>query len=150
MKNGRRGRWALVGIVTGAILVIALSGTSQEQEVKARAVTQIIAPAQIAANPLAQWDAEYPKALEQARQLQASNDSREQGEQLELELKELDETLRRYVRISERLRHKNRAAAATLNSLNNSMQMHSRQYQSISNALKAAHDVEMASIKNTK
>jgi len=139
-----------VGIVTGAILVIALSGTSQEQEVKTRAVTQTVATAQIAVNPLAQWDAEYPKALEQARQLQASNDSREQGERLELELKELDETLRRYVRISERLRHKNRAVAATLESLNNSMQMESRQFQTLSNALKAAHDVEQSSIRNIK
>ena len=150
MKNKRRSRWALVGIVAGAILLIALSGTSQVQEMKARAVTQTVATAEIAANPLAQWDADYPKALEQARQLQSSSSSREQGEQLELELKELDETLRRYVRISERLRHKNRAVTATFESLNNSMQMESRQFQTISNALKAAQDVENSSIKNTK
>ena len=113
MKNGRRSRWALVGIVAGAILVIALSGTSQEKEVKTSAVAQTVATARIASDPLAQWDLEYPKALAQARQLQSSGTSREQGEQLELELEELDEILRKYVRISERLRHKNRAVTAT-------------------------------------
>ena len=150
MKNGRSSRLALVGIVAIVIMVFALSGTSQERDIKPQAVTQSVTTAQFATNPLAQWDTDYSKALEQARQLQSSSSTREKGEQLELELKELDETLRKFIRVSERLRHKNRALTATMQSLNNSAQMESRAFQTISNALKAAQDAENNSIKNTK
>jgi len=85
-----------------------------------------------------------------AAQLKSSGQSPELTEQIESDLKAMDEALTEFVRVSERLRHKDRALTASLQSLNSSMQMESRLYQTLSNALKAAHDVEMGTIRNMR
>lgn len=143
-------RWIRVGIVVGAAMIFAAAGSAQTQEVQSRVMTHQAAIAKPAEDPLAGWETEYAKALETARQLQSSTRTRELGEQLELDLQAYDEALKVYVRASERLRHKDRALTATAASLDLSNQMQSRAFQVLSNALKAAHDVENASIRNVK
>ena len=128
--------------------VIAFSATSQVQQ-RVQPVTQSTARTAVA-SPLSQWQREYAEAMRLAAQLKRSGQSPELAEQIENDLRAMDEALTEYVRVSERLRHKNRALSESLQSLNSSMQMESRLYQTLSNALKAAHDVEMATIRNMK
>ena len=139
-----------VGIVAAAAMVFALPAFTQTQDVQSRVVTRQVAIAESMEAPLAEWDTEYAKALEAVRQLQSSSRTRELGEQLELDLAAYDAALREYVRVSERLRHKDRALTASAGSMDLSDQMQSRTYQIISNALKVAHDAENSSIRNLK
>jgi hypothetical protein len=139
-----------VGFVAAALMAFALPASAQTQEVQPRVVTRQAATKQVAVDPLGEWGAEYAKALEAAQQLQSSSRTRELGEQLELDLAAYDEALREYVRVSERLRHRDRALTATAASMDLNNQMQSRTYQTLSNALRAAHDAENASIRNMK
>jgi len=148
MKNRRPSRWALVAAAGTVVCVITLSATSQGQQ-RVQPVTQLTAKTAVA-SPLSQWQTEYAEAMKLAAQLKSSGQSPELAEQIESDLRAMDEALTEYVRVSERLRHKNRALTASLQSLNSSMQMESRLYQTLSNALKAAHDVEMGTIRNMK
>jgi hypothetical protein len=148
MKNRGPNRWALVAAAGAVVCVIALSATSQVQQ-RVQPVTQLTAKTAVA-SPLSQWQTEYAEAMRLAAQLKSSGQSPELAEQIENDLKAMDEALTEYVRVSERLRHKNRALTASLLSLNSSMQMESRLYQTLSNALKAAHDVEMGTIRNMR
>ena len=148
MKNSRPSRWALVAAAGAMMCVIALSATSQVQQ-RVQPVTQLTAKPAIA-NPLSQWQTEYAEAMRLAAQLKSSGQSPELAEQIESDLRAMDEALTEYVRVSERLRHKNRALTASLQSLNSSMQMESRLYQTLSNALKAANDVESSTVRNLR
>jgi uncharacterized coiled-coil protein SlyX len=148
MKN-RRPSWRTLVAVAGAVVcVIALSATSQEKQ-RVQPVTQLTARTTVA-SPLSQWQTEYAEAMKLAAQLKSSGQSPELAEQIESDLTAMDEALTEYVRVSERLRHKNRALTASLQSLNSSTQMESRLYQTVSNALKAAHEVEMGTIRNMR
>ncbi len=100
--------------------------------------------------PLTEWDAEYARALEAAKRLQSSASTRELGEQLELELLAYDEALKAYVRVSERLRHKDRALTASLDELKSAEGVSSRTLQTMSNAMKAAHDTVKNMINNIR
>ena len=148
MKNRRPSWWTLVAVAGAVVCVIALSATSQEKE-RVQPVTQLTARTTVA-SPLSQWQTEYAGAMRLAAQLKSSGQSPELAEQIESDLRAMDEALTEYVRVSERLRHKNRALTVSLQSLNSSMQMESRLYQTLSNALKAANDVEMGTIRNMK
>jgi hypothetical protein len=99
---------------------------------------------------LSAWSMEFSRALESARQLQSSADTRELGQQLELDLTAYDEALRKYVKVSERLRHKERALAATVDSLDGSSQKQSQVIHTISSALKAARDTKAAITRNLR
>ena len=148
MKNGRPSRLTLVTVAGAVVCVIALSATSQVQQ-RVQPVTQLTAGTAVA-SPLSQWQREYAEAMKLAAQLKSSGQSPELAEQIESDLRAMDEALTEYVRVSERLRHKNRALTVSLQSLNSSIQMESRLYQTVSNALKAAHDVEMGTIRNMR
>jgi len=130
------------------VCVVALSAASQEPQ-RVQPVTQLTARTAVA-SPLSQWQTDYAEAMRLAAQLKSSGQSPELAEQIESDLTAMDEALTEYVRVSDRLRHKNRALTVSLQSLNSSMQMESRLYQTLSNALKAAHDVEMGTIRNMR
>jgi len=148
MKNMRPNRWALVAAAGAVVCVVALSAASQEPQ-RVQPVTQLTARTAVA-SPLSQWQTDYAEAMRLAAQLKSSGQSPELAEQIESDLTAMDEALTEYVRVSDRLRHKNRALTVSLQSLNSSMQMESRLYQTLSNALKAAHDVEMGTIRNMR
>ena len=149
MKNGRSSRWTLVAVAGAVVCVIALSATSQVQQ-RVQPVTQLTVGTPVVASTLAQWQTEYAEAMKLVAQLKSSGQSPALDEQIENDLNAMDEALTEYVRVSERLRHKDRALTGSLLSLQNSMQRESRLYQTLSNALRAAHDVEMATIRNMK
>ena len=148
MKNRRPSWWTLVAVAGAVVCVIALSATSQEKE-RVQPVTQLTARTTVA-SPLSQWQTEYAGAMRLAAQLKSSGQSPELAEQIESDLRAMDEVLTEYVRVSERLRHKNRALTVSLQSLNSSMQMESRLYETVLNALDAAHDVGMSTIRNMR
>lgn len=150
MRQSSPSRWTCTAAVGAAVMAFALPAFTQTQDVQSRAVTSQTAIRQVAVDPLAGWNEEYAKALEAAQQLQSSESTRELGEQLELDLAAYDEALRGYLRASERLRHRDRALTATAASLDLSNQVESRTFQTLSNVLKAAHDVEKSSIRNMK
>ena len=148
MKNKSPSRWTLAAVAGALVSFIALSATSQVQQ-RVQPVTQVTARTAVG-SPLSQWRTDYAEAMKIAAQLKNSGQSPELAEEIENDLSAMDEALTEYVRVSERLRHKNRALTASLQSLNNSMRMESRLYQILSNALKAAHDVEMGTIRNMR
>jgi len=130
MRSRHLAGLALVGIV---VLVIAVSATTQGQQ-RVQSTTQLTVEAMKVAAELAQ------------------SGSPKHAARLENDLEALDQALREYVRASERLRHKDRAVTVTMEflALQNNIQMQSRQYQTISNALTAAHQVESAQVRNLK
>ena len=148
MKDERSSRWAFVGLACAALLVFAYSVSSQQ---RVQSTTQLTIRTPVVAGPLTEWDQHYAEAMKVAAELARSGHA-EHAERLENDLEDLDEALREYVRVSERLRHKDRALAETMQflALQNVMQMESRQYQTISNALKAAHDMKSSTIRNMK
>jgi len=148
MKNRRPSRWALASAAGAVVCVVALSATSQVQQ-RVQPVTQVTARTAVA-SPLSKWQTEYAEAMRLAAQLKSSGQSPELAGQIESDLRAMDEALTEYVRVSERLRHKNRALTASLQSLNSSVQMESRLYQTVSNALDVAHDVGMSTIRNMR
>ena len=147
MKSRHIARWAFVGIV---VLLIAVSATSQSQQ-RVQSKTQLTVPKPVVADPLAEWEKQYTEAMKVADEL-AKSGSPENAERLKNDLENLDAALRKYVRVSERLRHKNRALADTMEflALQNNIQQQSRQYQTISNALTASEQAANNSIKNMK
>jgi len=148
MENRSSSRWRLVGFACCAVLVFSLSASSQQ---RVKSSTQLTIRTPVVAGPLTEWEQQYAEAMNVAAELARSGHAAH-AERLENDLENLDEALRDYVRVSERLRHKDRAMAETMEflALQNIMQMQSRRYQTISNALKAAHDVESATIRNLK
>ncbi len=150
MKNRRLSRWALVGVVVVVSSIFAVSATSQTQQ-RVQSTTQLTVAKPVIADPLAEWEARYAEAMEVAAELKESG-SPEHGVRLENDLEALDETLREYVRVSERLRHKNRAYAETMQflALQNAVQMESRRYQTLANAVRAAQDAENNAVRNAK
>lgn len=150
MKQNRPSRWLRVVFTAAVVSVIALPAAAQQEDVKPRVVTHRAAAGQAAVDPLAEWESEYAKALEAVEQLAASSRTGDMGRQLALDLAAFDEALREYVRVSERLRHKDRALQATVDSLDLSNEMQARTFQTLSNALKTAHDAQMSSIRNLK
>jgi len=147
MRSRHLAGLALVGIV---VLVIAVSATTQGQQ-RVQSTTQLTVMTPVVAGPLAEWEAQYAEAMKVAAEL-AQSGSPKHAARLENDLEALDQALREYVRASERLRHKDRAVTVTMEflALQNNIQMQSRQYQTISNALTAAHQVESAQVRNLK
>jgi GGDEF domain-containing protein len=139
-----------VAVVAAVMVFCASSVFAQAQDVKARVATTQAVAAQPAAEPLAEWETQYDEALAAAQQLQASDGTRELGEQLVLDLEAYNEALRAYVRVSERLRHKDRALTASIGALKNGGQTESRVYQTMSNAMKTAHETVKNSINNIR
>jgi oligoendopeptidase F len=114
-------------------MVIALAVNSQQ---RVQSTTQLIVGTPVVADPLADWEKHYAEAMKVANELAV----------------DLDRVVRDYVRVSERLRHKNRALAETMVFLaqQNAIQMESRRYQTLANAAKAAHEVEQSTVRNLK
>ena len=146
MKKVHLGRWVLVGVV---VVMIAAAAVSQSQQ-RVQS-TQLTVAKPVLSAELTAWRDAYSEAMKVAREIKESG-SAENGTRLENDLKALDEALREYVRVSERLRHKDRALSDTMQflALQNNIQQQSRQYQTISNALTAAHQAESAAIRNAK
>jgi hypothetical protein len=146
MKKVRLGRWVLVGVVV--VLIAAAAISQSQQRVQS---TQLTVAKPVLSAELTAWRDAYSEAMKVAREIKESG-SAENGTRLENDLKALDEALREYVRVSERLRHKDRALSDTMQflALQNNIQQQSRQYQTISNALTAAHQAESAAIRNLK
>ena len=146
MKKVHLGRWVLVGVVV--VMVAAAAVSQSQQRVQS---TQLTVAKPVLSAELTAWRDAYSEAMKVAREIKESG-SAENGTRLENDLKALDEALREYVRVSERLRHKDRALSDTMQflALQNNIQQQSRQYQTISNALTAAHQAESAAIRNTK
>jgi GGDEF domain-containing protein len=139
-----------VAVVAAVMVLCASSVCAQAEDVKARVATTQAVASQPAAEPLAEWETQYDEALAAAQQLQASDGTRELGEQLALDLEAYNEALRAYVRVSERLRHKDRALTASIGALKNGGQTESRVYQTMSNAMKTAHETVKNSINNIR
>jgi len=139
-----------VGFLAAAAMAFALPAFTQTQDVQSRVVTHQAATRQVAVDPLAGWNEEYAKALESAQELKSSESTRELGERLELDLAAYNEALKAYLRVSERLRHKDRALTAAMETLKNSGKSDSRVYQTLSNAQKAAHDTAKNMINNIR
>jgi competence protein ComGC len=150
MKNRPLSPLALVGVVSAVLLVIAVSAMSQNQQ-RVQSTTQLTVGTPVVAGPLAEWETHYAEAMKVATELAASG-SIDHARRLADDLEDLDRVLRDYVRVSERLRHKNHALAETMMFLaqQNAIQMESRRYQTLTNAARAAHDVENSSVKNTR
>lgn len=147
MKISGPFQWSLACIVILAIAVTAASQSRQrvQPDVQSAAVTTA------EADSLIEWSRQYSAAMKVADEL-AKGGSPENGQRLKKDLQALDGALKDYVRVSERLRHRNRALSDTMQflALQNSVQQESRRYQTISNALKASHDAAMNSIGNMK
>jgi len=150
MKNRRLRQWAFVGAVVVVSSIIAVSATSQTQQ-RVQSTTQLTVAKPVIADPLSEWETQYAEAMKVVAEI-AEAGSPEHAERLEKDLTGLDQALRAYVRVSERLRHKNRALDDTMQflALQNNIQMQARQYQTISNALTAAHQAESNTIRNMK
>jgi hypothetical protein len=129
-------------------MVFAFSVSSQQ---RVQSTTQLTLRTPIVAEPLAEWEKEYAQAMKVAQEL-AEEGSIEDARRLADDLEDLDKVLRDYIRASERLRHKDRALSQTMEflALQNVVQMESRRYQTIANALKAAHDVEQSTVRNMR
>jgi len=148
MKNGSSIRRALVGLACCAAVAFALSVGSQQ---RVQSTTQQSVRTPVVAGSLTEWERHYDEAMKVAQEL-AEEGSLDHARRLVDDLEDLDRVLRDYVRASERLRHKDRALSETMEflALQNVMQMQSRQYQTIANALKAAHDVEQNTVRNLR
>jgi len=136
--------------VGAALLVIAVSATTQGQQ-RVQATTQLTVRTPVVAGPLAEWEKHYPEAMNVAQEL-ADSGSLQEARRLVDDLEDVDQALREYVRVSERLRHKNRALTERLEllELHNKIQTESRQYLTLSNALVAAYQIESGIVRNTK
>jgi len=147
MKRTHLTQWGLVGVM---VLVITVSATSQSQQ-RVQSTTRRTVKTAVVADPLVEWKTQYAVAMKVASEITESG-STENGKRLENDLRDLDSALREYVRVSERLRHKNRALSDTMQflALQNNIQQQSRQYQTISNALTASHQAASNSIRNMK
>ena len=147
MKKIHPIQWGFVSIV---VLVITVSAVSLSQQ-RVQSTKQLTVRKPVVADPLDEWKKQYTIAMKVASEV-AESDSPENGERLKNDLKALDSALSEYVRVSERLRQKNRALSDTMQflALQNSIQQESRQYQTISNALKVSHQIESSSIRNMK
>ncbi len=150
MNELRPDRVVPFGVLLAATVVFALPASAQTQDVQSRVVTHQAAIANPEEAPLTEWETGYAKALEAARQLQSSARTRELGDQIELDLVAYDEALREYVRVSERLRHKDRAMTASLDELKNAQGAESRTFQTMSNTMKAGHDTVKNMINNIR
>jgi ABC-type protease/lipase transport system fused ATPase/permease subunit len=150
MKNGPSSRWSLLAVVSAVLLVIAVSATSQTQQ-RVQSTTQLTVAQPVVANPLSEWEAQYAEAMKMVAEI-AEAGSPEQAERFENDLEALDQALRAYVRVSERLRHKNRAMAETMDSLlvepstRNMTQLGSMK----TNITQAVHDVHKSIINNLR
>ena len=149
MKIGPLNRWAVVGVVLAILLVNLQMATSQSQQRVQSTQLTVQKPGEI--DLLSGWEKAYAEAMDVAAELAVAGQV-EHGRRLANDLQDLDWAVREYARASERLRHKDRALSDTMQflALQNAMQMQSRQYQTISNALKAAHDAKSGVIRNTK
>lgn len=150
MKQRSPIRRVRVGIVLAAAIVVVPAASAQEQDVQSRVVTHQVAVAQPAQVSLSDWETRYAEALEAAKQLQSADDTRELGEQLERDLQAYDKALRAYQRVSERLRHKDRALTAAIGRLESSGSVDSRTLQTVSNVSQAGHEVHKAIINNMR
>jgi hypothetical protein len=150
MKFGPLNRFAVVGAVLAVLLVNLQLATSQSQQ-RVQSTTQFSVKTPLVADPMADWEQAYDEAMKVVRELEESGRP-DDASRLENDLNGLDQAIRAYVRVSERLRHKDRAYAKTMEFLvaHNAMQMESRRYQTIANALTAAHQAENATVRNLK
>lgn len=150
MKNGPSSSWALLAVVSAVLLVIAVSAASQTQQ-RVQSTTQLTVSQPVVANPLSEWETQYAEAMKMVAEI-AEVGSPEQAERFENDLRALDEAVRAYVRVSERLRHKNRAMAETMDSLliqpstRNMTQLGSLK----TNITQAVHDVHKSVIDNLR
>jgi len=147
MKSTHMAHWTLFCIV---VLMITVSATSQSQQ-RIQSTTQQAVRTPVVADQLIEWKTQYAVAMKVANELKESG-SPQNGARLENDLKALDSALGEYVRVSERLRNRNRALSNTMQFLvlQNNVQQQSRQYQTISNALTASHQTTSNSVRNMK
>lgn len=136
----------LAGVSAFALTIVWTVQAQQPVE-----TTQLTVKQPVAENPFAEWEKAYNEAMKVAEQVAKSGSIRD-GRRLADDLEDVDEALREYVRVSERLRHKQRALFNTVEdvAIHNSVQSGSRQFQTLANAIKAAQDVENGTIENMK
>jgi hypothetical protein len=149
MNKGSSRRSTLVGLVFFAVLASSLSASSQQ---RVQTTTQVtVRTPVVVADPLAGWEKQYAEAMKVADELISSGKA-DSGRRLASDLEALDEALRAFVRVSERLRHKNRAYTETMQVLTqqNAIQLESRRFQTLSNASKLAHEIEQSTVRNMK
>jgi hypothetical protein len=149
MKKGSMSRSTLVGLAFFAVLALSLSVGSQQ---RVQTTTQLSVRTPVAVtDALAAWEKQYAEAMDVAEGLIRSGRANH-GRRLANDLEALDGALREYVRVSERLRHKNRAFADTTQFLasQNAIQMESRKFQTLSNVSKVAHDVEHSTVRKMR
>jgi hypothetical protein len=142
----------LVGLRTlagASAFVLTIVWTVQAQQPVE--TTQLTVKQPVAEDPLAEWEKAYNEAMEVAEQVARSSSIRD-GRRLADDLEDVDEALREYVRVAERLRHKQRALFDTVEDLaiHNSVQSESGQFQTLANAIKVAHEVENNTTENMK
>lgn len=143
MKIRSSSRWALVGLACLVVLAISLSVGSQQ---RVQSTTQLTVRTPVVADPLAEWGTQYAEVMRLTADL-AESGSPELAKQIEDDLQGLDKALREYVRAAERLRHKDRAVSATIDSLDNSVQKESQLIQTLSSLMKLEHDMKTAVIR---
>ena len=150
MKKKNLSRWALVGLVGAALLVIAVSATSQTQQ-RVETTAQLSVPTAVAADPFADWEQAYAEAIEVAKEY-AEVGQMDYARRLFDDLEDLDRTLREFVRVSERLREKERIYMTCVEDLvsENALLMESRQYDILMNARQVRHDTLKSIISNMK
>ena len=146
MKNRSLGLWALAGMSAAALSIVWTVQAQQPVE-----TTQLTVKQPVTENPFAEWERAYTEAMDVALEVAKSVSIRD-GRRLADDLEDVDEALREFVRVSERLRVKQRALFDTVEDLaiHTSVQSQSRQFQTLANAIKAAHDVENSAIENMK
>jgi ABC-type molybdate transport system substrate-binding protein len=146
MKFGPLNRWAVVGVVLAVLLVNLQLATSQSQQ-RVQSTTQLSVRTPVAAQPMADWEKAYVEAMNMTAELTESGSS-ELAEQVENDLRAMDVALREYVRAADRLRHRDRAVAATIEELNNHTPPMTRLSSMMSNMRSRAHQTVMSVIDN--
>lgn len=144
MNRTAASRWAVACAAALAAILAGIALTAQGQQ-----TVQSTTQRAVAADPLSDWRAQYEQALQLTAEL-AESGSAERARMIESVLEGLNDDLREYQRVSERLRHKDRALEATVAQLDASSAIEARLVQALSNLQKTARDATRSAIQNVR
>lgn len=148
MSRSAVSRWAIACVAALAALLVGISLTARGQQ-RVQATSQRAVAETVAADPLSDWHAQYEQTMQLTAEL-AESGSAERARMIESVLEGLDDDLREYQRVSERLRHKDRALAATVAQLDASSAIEARLAQALANLQKTARDATRSAIQNIR
>ncbi len=148
MNRTAASRWAVACAAALAALFAGIALTAQGQQ-RVQSTTQRAVAEPVAADALSDWRAQYEQALQLTAEL-AESGSVERARMIEYVLEGLEDDLREYQRVSERLRHKDRALEATVAQLDASSAIEARLVQALSNLQKTARDATRSAIQNVR